>query len=68
MPENNSNIDAKINCSNPRKGGPVDSPLIFAPIPGIDMTQVIPSPPHLIKENSSKAETRIVTRKSRDQG
>lgn len=34
--------------------------VITTQVPGVDMTQVIASPPHLVRENSAKVEVKII--------
>jgi hypothetical protein len=33
--------------------------VVSTQVPGVDMTQVIASPPHLVKENSAKVDTKV---------
>jgi hypothetical protein len=54
---------ATINNGNPNGGGSNESntaAVVSTQVPGVDMTQVIPSQPYMVKENSSKIETREV--------
>lgn len=54
MPKNNSNNEGT------GKAGSSSTTVISTQVPGIDMTQVIASPPHLVKENSAKVETKVI--------
>jgi hypothetical protein len=50
MPKNNTN-NGKPGNSN---AGSRTTPIVSTQVPGVDMTQVIAPPPHLVKENSAK--------------
>ena len=41
---------------------------VYTRVPGVDMTLVIASPPHLVKENSAKVETKVEYREPHDRG
>ncbi|HLY71815.1 MAG TPA: hypothetical protein VKR53_18910 [Puia sp.] len=68
MPENNSSNGAQTNGNNSGNGAAATSTVVFTKIPGVDMTQVIASPPHLIKENSFKVETNVIIAEHHDRG
>lgn len=55
MSKNTSNKDAQVNGTT---GSGIQT-AISTQVPGVDMTQVIASPPHLVKENSAKVETKV---------
>ena len=61
MPNNNTN---KTTSGN---GGAASSTttVVSTQVPGVDMTQVIASPPHLVKENSAKVDVRVINENHR---
>ena len=59
MSKNTSNSNATSN------NGSSTTRVISTQVPGVDMTQVIASPPHLVKENSSKVETKVIHEQKR---
>jgi hypothetical protein len=56
MPKDN------INNGNPgnSNAGASTTTVVSTQVPGVDMTQVIASPPHLVKENSAKIEVKVI--------
>ena len=56
MSKNTSNNGAQVN-GNAESSTTI---VISTQVPGVDMTQVIASPPHLVKENSAKVETKVI--------
>lgn len=56
MSKNNSNNGA----AGSKNAGSSVTPVVSTQVPGVDMTQVIASPPHLVKENSAKIEVKVI--------
>ena len=56
MSKNNANNGVQGNGN----GGSSTTTFVSTQVPGVDMTQVIASPPHLVKENSAKIEIKEV--------
>ncbi len=46
-------------------GGSSTTTVVTTQVPGVDMTQVIASPPHLVKENSAKIDVKAVNENHR---
>jgi len=56
MSKNTPNNAVKTNSN----AGSSTTTVITTQVPGVDMTQVIASSPHLVKENSAKVETKVI--------
>jgi|GEM_PF-2436378 len=56
MSESTSNNTGQTN----NNVGSSSTTVITTQVPGVDMTQVIASSPHLVKENSAKVETKVI--------
>jgi hypothetical protein len=56
MPKNNSNNGTPRNSNT----GSSTTTVVTTQVPGVDMTQVIASPPHLVKENSAKIDVKAI--------
>lgn len=56
MSKNTSNNGTQVNSN----AGSSSTTVISTQVPGVDMTQVIASSPHLVKENSAKVETKVI--------
>jgi hypothetical protein len=65
MSKNNSNNGASAN-NNSGNTSSSTTTVVSTQVPGVDMTQVIASPPHLVKENSAKVETKVIYRDTHD--
>jgi hypothetical protein len=61
MPKNNSNNGAPRNSN----AGSSTTTVVTTQVPGVDMTQVIASPPHLVKENSAKIDVKVINENHR---
>lgn len=61
MPKNNTN-NGKPGNSN---AGSRTTPIVSTQVPGVDMTQVIAPPPHLVKENSAKIDVKAINENHR---
>jgi hypothetical protein len=61
MPKNNPNN------GRPRNGnaGSSTTTLVSTQVPGVDMSQLIASPPHLVKENSAKIDVKAINENHR---
>jgi hypothetical protein len=59
-----SMTDKAFNSDKPINGntGSSSTTVVSTRVPGVDMTQVIASPPHLIKENAAKVETKVTAK------
>jgi hypothetical protein len=57
--------DKASNNGKPINGnaGSSSTTVISTQVPGVDMSQVIPSSPHIVKENSSKVDTKVRVRR-----
>jgi len=55
-----SKNNAKNGVSENNNAGSNTTTVISTQVPGVDMTQVIASPPHLVKENSAKIEVKEI--------
>lgn len=56
MSKNNSKNGTPRNNNS----GSTTTTVVTTQVPGVDMTQVIASPPHLVKENSAKIDVKAV--------
>ena len=56
MSKNNSNTRTLRNSN----AGSSTTAVVTTQVPGVDMTQVIASPPHLVKENSAKIDVKAI--------
>ncbi len=56
MSKSTSNSAAQTNNNS----GSSTTTITTTQVPGVDMTQVIASSPHLVKENSAKVETKVI--------
>jgi hypothetical protein len=61
MSKNNINNGA----SGDNNTGSSTTTVISTQVPGVDMTQVIASPPHLVKENSAKYDVKVINENHR---
>lgn len=68
MSNKTSNNSTQTNSNNSGNAGTTNSTVVSTRVPGVDMTQVIASPPHLVKENSAKVETKVIIRETRNRG
>lgn len=55
-----SKSDSNNGANGNSNAGPSTSTVVSTQVPGVDMTQVIASPPHLVKENSAKIEVKVI--------
>ena len=56
MSKNTSNTGTPRNSN----AGSSTTTVVTTQVPGVDMTQVIASPPHLVKENSAKIDVKTI--------
>ena len=56
MSKNNSSTGTPRNSN----AGSSTATVVTTQVPGVDMTQVIASPPHLVKENSAKIDVKAI--------
>jgi len=68
MSKNTSNNGASSSGNNSGNTRSSTTTVVSTQVPGVDMTQVIASPPHLVKENSAKVETKVIYREAHDRG
>jgi hypothetical protein len=61
MLKNSSNNGTPKNSN----GGSSGTTVVTTQVPGVDMTQVIASPPHLVKENSAKNDAKAINENHR---
>jgi len=61
MSKNNSNTRTTRNSN----AGSSTTTVVTTQVPGVDMTQVIASPPHLVKENSAKIDVKAINESPR---
>jgi hypothetical protein len=61
MPKSNTNNGTSGNGN----AGSSTTTVVSTQVPGVDMTQVIASPPHLVKENSARVEVKVINESHR---